>query len=98
MDAHCAISGQASKSKQMGVRRGWPDFVLVPPTGQLHCLELKRTGEKLSPDQEAFRLWCVCNGVPHAVAFSIDEVLATLDRWGCLTIKIPARAETGGAA
>jgi hypothetical protein len=46
----------AAKLKQMGVRRGWPDFVLVPPTGQLHCLELKRTGEKLS-DQKAFHLW-----------------------------------------
>ena len=29
----------ATKLKQMGVRRGWPDFILAPPAGQLHCLE-----------------------------------------------------------
>ena len=29
----------AAKLKQMGLRPGWPDFVLVPPTGRLHCLD-----------------------------------------------------------
>jgi hypothetical protein len=82
----------ATKLKQMGVRRGWRDFILVPPVGQLHCLELKRIGEKLSPDQEEFRLWCVSHGVPHAIAFTIDDALLALDRWDCLTIKIPDRA------
>jgi hypothetical protein len=87
----------ATKLKQMGVRSGWPDFILVPPTGQLHCLELKRVGEKLSSDQQAFRLWCVSHGVPHAVAFTIDDALGAFDRWNCLTIELPARAGTGGA-
>src|ERR1039458_352352 len=40
----------AGKLKAMGIKPGWPDFVLVPPTGQLHCLELKRVGEKLTDE------------------------------------------------
>jgi hypothetical protein len=86
----------AAKLKQMGLKRGWPDFVLVPPTGQLHCLELKRTGAKLSPDQEVFRLWCIRHGVPHSTCRTLDEVLTALDSWGCLRISV--HAGTGGAA
>lgn len=78
----------ASKLKRMGVRRGWPDFILVPPAAQLHCLELKRAGEDLTEDQEAFRLWCVSHGVPHCIAYSLDEALVALDAWKCLRIRI----------
>ena len=78
----------AAKLKRMGAKSGWPDFVLIPPAGQLHCLELKRQGETLSDSQEAFQLWCVRSGVPYSVAFSIDEALAVLDFWACLRIKI----------
>jgi VRR-NUC domain len=81
----------AGKLKQMGTKPGWPDFVLIPPAGQLHCLELKRIGETLSDDQEDFRDWCIRHGVPHVVAFTIDEVLTSFDQWGCLRIR------TGGA-
>jgi len=78
----------AAKLKQMGTKAGWPDFILVPPIGQLHCLELKRTGEDLTVEQGAFRDWCVGHGVPHAVARSIDEALAVFSGWGCLRIVI----------
>lgn len=78
----------AGKLKQMGTRAGWPDFVLVPPSGNLHCLELKREGEKLSDEQDKFRDWCIRHGVPHVVAFSIDDALAAVDLWGCLTHRI----------
>lgn len=81
----------ATKLKNMGVRRGWPDFVLVPPTGQMHCLELKREGEKLTEDQEAFQTWCIAHNLPHSVCWTIDDVLAVLDLWGCLRIKITAK-------
>jgi VRR-NUC domain len=80
----------------MGLKRGWPDFVLIPPTGQLHCLELKRLGEKLSEDQIAFQTWCIRHGVPHSVCRTIDEVLAGLDHWQCLRIKIAGRAVPDG--
>jgi hypothetical protein len=78
----------AAKLKAMGVRRGWPDFILVPPAGQLHSLELKRIGEDLTDDQEAFQLHCIRHGWPHSVAYSLDDALAAFDHWGCLRIKI----------
>jgi hypothetical protein len=88
----------AGKLRRMGTKAGWPDLILIPPTGQICCLELKRIGERLSDSQHDFRTWCIRHGVPHAVAFTVDDALAALDAWGCLTIKIPARAGTGGAA
>ena len=78
----------AAKLRQMGTRRGWPDFLLLSPAGLAHGLELKRLGEGLKEDQEAFAAWCAEHGAPHAVAFSIDEALAALDRWGALRLKL----------
>ena len=82
----------AAKLKAMGARRGWPDFVLVPPAGQLHALELKRVGETLSSAQDDFRTWAIRNGLPHVVAYTIDDVLVAFAVWGCLSVKIaPSR-------
>ncbi|WOJ89894.1 hypothetical protein RZS28_00840 [Methylocapsa polymorpha] len=81
----------AAKLKNMGAKAGWPDFILVPPIGQLHCLELKRIGEDLSDAQDDFRMWCIRSGVPHVVAYSLDEVLIAFDVWGCLSIEITKR-------
>lgn len=81
----------AAKLKAMGVRRGIPDFILVPPTGQLHCLELKRLGCKLTEEQAGFRLFCIKYGIPYVVASSIDEVLIAFGEWRCTRLEIPAR-------
>src|ERR1019366_8525009 len=78
----------AGKLKQMGLQPGWPDFVLIPPRGQLHCLELKRLGESRSDAQEDFRFWCIRNGVPHVTAYSAHEVLVAFDAWDCLSIEV----------
>jgi hypothetical protein len=80
----------AAKLKAMGVQRGWPDFVLFDPAGRLHALELKRRGENLSEDQEAFQERAISHGVPHSVSRSVDEALAVLDAWGTLRVKIGA--------
>jgi hypothetical protein len=85
----------AAKLKAMGVRRGWPDFILVPPIGQLHALELKRVGEKLTDDQQVFREFCIRYGLPHVVASTLDQALLALDTWGALRIKIPPRGQGG---
>jgi hypothetical protein len=69
-------------------KAGGPDFMLIPPVGQLHCLEVKRLGEDLSNPQEEFQLWCIRHCVPHSVVFTLDEALALLDGWGCLRIKM----------
>jgi len=86
----------AAKLKAMGTRPGWPDFILIPPIGQLHALELKRVGEWLSDEQETFRLWCITHGIPHCVAYTIDEVLTVFATWNCLSID-PALLRNGGA-
>jgi hypothetical protein len=45
----------AGKLRRMGTKAGWPDLILIPPTGQICCLELKRIGERLSDSQHDFR-------------------------------------------
>ena len=82
-----------ARLKRMGLQKGWPDFQLVSPRGLFHALELKRVGEELTEEQEAFQLWSIRHGVPHSVAFTFDEALAFLDAIGCLRIKIVAADE-----
>ena len=74
----------AAKLKAMGLRPGWPDFILIPPCGKLHCLELKRVGGRLSDDQMEFRAWCLGRGIPHAICHTVGEVLTVLNEWGCI--------------
>jgi hypothetical protein len=81
----------AARMKQFGLQRGWPDILLISPQALPHFLELKRLGEELSEEQEELRRWCLHVGVPHAVTWSMDRVLATFDAWGCLRIKIASR-------
>jgi hypothetical protein len=80
--------------KRMGVKPGWSDFQIISPDGVPHFLELKRIGEDIeegSP-QEQFRDWCIECGIPHAVAWTIDQVLFEFDRWGCLRIEYQRRS------
>ena len=44
----------AAKLKQMGVKRGWPDFVLIQPSGKIHCLELKRQAKRFQNSKNNF--------------------------------------------
>jgi len=87
-----------ARLKAMGLQRGWPDFILVSPSGLLHALELKRIGETLSEDQEAFAAWCTANGVPHCVVRTMEEALGALDRWGVLRIRLAAAFRSNGSA
>ena len=84
--------------KTMGVVPGWPDFILVSPHGSMRCLELKRLGEEPNDAQKQFRLWCIAHGVPHVVAWTMDQVLSALDSWGCLRITIARSAGCREAA
>jgi VRR-NUC domain len=74
----------AAKLWRMGVQPGWPDLVLVSPSGRLHCLELKRDKQRLSAAQEDFRDLMVAAGVPWAVARSIEEACRVLTAWGAM--------------
>jgi hypothetical protein len=86
-----------ARLKRMGLMRGFPDIQLISPAGVFHGLELKRTGESLTGDQEAFQLWSVANGVPYSVAYSIDEALAVLNAWKCLCIFTSSNAQPRAA-
>ena len=83
--------GTAAKLKRMGVRAGWPDFVLLGPPG-LHCLEMKRKGEDLSADQELFEAFCKTVGTPYRWADTLDGALAILKEWGCLRVNVSTGA------
>jgi hypothetical protein len=74
----------AAKLRAMGLRKGFPDFILVSPQGVFHGLELKRRGGVLSEAQKDFQTWAIARGVPHSVAQSIDDARAVLDHWGAL--------------
>lgn len=80
-----------AKLKAMGLQKGWPDFMLFDPSARLHALELKRVGETLSEDQQEFQTWCVERAVPYAVAWTTDQAIASLSRFGVLRIKLAPR-------
>jgi hypothetical protein len=85
--------GRAHRSNPQDHGCDWPDFLLVSPHGSVRFLETKRAGEELRDGQEQFRLWCLRCGIPHVVAWTLDQVLAALDGWGCLRIKIASCGE-----
>jgi hypothetical protein len=76
----------ASKLKQMGTQKGWPDFLLIDPFGYACCLELKREKQKLTAEQKAFSLWCGSHAVRFGIAHTIDDALRFLGRLNCLRI------------
>lgn len=78
----------ATKLKQMGAKRGRPEFELnSPDRGLPHYLELKRKGGRLTYDQEEFREWAINVGAPYVVAWNIDQVLFAFEQWECLKVK-----------
>lgn len=87
----------AAKLKIMGVQRGWPDFLLFAPAGEntpaglMHALELKRKGETMTEDQEAFAAWCREQGIPFACTDDLGDALAVLSEWGVLRNRVIAR-------
>jgi hypothetical protein len=75
----------AANLKAMGVYPGWPDLTIITPIGRVVFLEIKRTGEKLSPSQVAFRDECLSRGIPFACVESVDQAREALTMWGVQT-------------
>lgn len=82
----------AAKLKAMGVMPGTPDLVFFAPDGTFRCLELKRRGRTLSPDQKAFLANAAANGWLCAWTSDLDEALRILEGWGALRSNIYKRA------
>lgn len=87
----------AAKLKAMGVQPGVPDLSLISPAGLYHGLELKRKGEPLSDDQDAFHAFAKARGWPIATADTFEAAVATLTAWGALrtTMKTVLATLTG---
>jgi hypothetical protein len=80
---------QGAIFKRMGVNPSWGDFILLQPHGwRAHFLELKRIGEDVNDEdgQGQFRLRAIQNGAPYVVAWTMKDVLAACDVWGCLRV------------
>jgi hypothetical protein len=74
----------AGRLKRMGVKPGWPDFILLSPAALAHFLELKRRGEHLSENQSEFADWCATHGYPFACCDDFRAALARLQAWGAV--------------
>lgn len=85
--AHAKDAREGAIWKLMGAQKHWPDIELISPYGSVRFLELKTIGEELDEGQLEFRIWCIAHGVPHVVAWTIDDVLAAFDAWGCTRLK-----------
>jgi hypothetical protein len=74
----------ASRLKRMGLKPGWPDFVLLDPEGRFHGLELKRKGNTLTEAQVAFLDRSRARGTAYEVAWSAREAIDILKLWGAV--------------
>lgn len=69
-----------AKRKAMGVRAGFPDFVLLLPRGGYPylCVELKSAKGRQSPSQKAYEAAVVAAGGCYRVVRSLDEFIAVV--------------------
>jgi VRR-NUC domain len=74
--------------ERMGVRPGWPDFILINWTGAVYFLELKSEKGFLSEHQQAFFAAMRARGIECAVARSYDEAIKILAGWGVVNAAI----------
>jgi hypothetical protein len=75
--------GLGGKLKGMGTKAGWPDLILIRDGG-VYGLEIKRPAGRLSPAQEAAHAELRRAGMVLAVAYGLDEAIATLKDWSML--------------
>ena len=73
----------AAALKAMGMTAGVPDLLILK-AGNLHALELKAPGGRLTPSQRLVMDRMEECGAQVAVAHSLDEALVTLEVWGIL--------------
>lgn len=70
-----------AKNKRMGVSRGFPDFIVVLPSG-LAFIELKRVrGGRTSPEQEQWLEALTVVGCRCAVCYGAKHAIEVLETW-----------------
>ena len=75
---------QGAYLKRMLMVPGVPDFVVIPPGGKAHFLELKFGKGRLSPAQAEFQAAAIVNPCPHSVVRTIEEAATVLHTWGAI--------------
>lgn len=80
----------AAALRAMGMTAGVPDLLILK-AGQLHALELKAPGGRLTPSQRLIMERMESCGAQTAVAHSLDEALVTLEFWGILKRSVTHR-------
>lgn len=83
-------AGAAARLKRMGLQPGFPDFLLISPTGLHYWLELKRGRAPLTLAQSAFHLAMLKREVPCRVARSFEEAIDILRGWGAIRVRVAA--------
>ena len=99
-----AITG--ARLKRMGTKRGWPDFILLPPLKIVPnmlaperkiplyprpCfLELKRKGGKLTEEQSELMLWMIANCYEYEVCDNFNDAINVLRDWGAVRASVRA--------
>jgi hypothetical protein len=89
-------AAQVAKLVRMGLRRGWPDFLVLH--GNFYGIELKRYGGQLSHTRivrtkrgtprvlegqaDVFPALIAAGMKEIAVCHTVEEVVATWERWG----------------
>ena len=76
-------ASEAGRFKALGVKAGVPDLIAIH-NGRVFGLELKAPGGRVSPAQRDMLALLSAGGCETAVAFGLDDALATLERWGVI--------------
>lgn len=58
------------------LRKGWPDFLVVSPTGGLFALEWKSRWDRVMPHQERMHDVLAFAGIPTLVTGDLTDVFA----------------------
>lgn len=87
------MQATAGMLKRMGTQPGVVDILLAKaPHCQLHALELKRRGAKLTDDQKEWMAMVRKLGGEAAWADSVDYALEILKEWGAISTRIHLQA------
>jgi len=77
------------RKRALGQLAGFPDLLLFVD-GKGYCIEVKSEVGYLSPAQKAVREELTKQGIPYAVARSVEDVRETLAEWGIETVEVSA--------
>lgn len=71
--------------KKRGMKKGFPDIIIIGPHGVCAFMEVKAGKGRLSPEQFEWGNWLVSNQAEYAVVRSVDDVRACLRAWNVPT-------------